>query len=326
MKAIVSRSYGSPDVLTLEDAAMPTPDDNDVLIKIHAASVNPADWRMLRANPFFIRLMGFGFLKPKNKILGADVAGRVEAVGQKVQRFQVGDQVFGDLSVSGWGGFAEYACASADALVPMPSRITFEQAAAVPMAAVTALQGLRDKGRIQPGQRVLVNGASGGVGTFAVQIAKALGAEVTGVCSTRNLDLVRSLGADEVIDYTQEDFTANGRRYDLILDAAAYRSVLKHKRALNREGRYVLVGGSLARTFQTMIVGPWISMTEHKSVGSMLAKPNNQDLATVTELVEAGQVAPVIDRCYPLGEVPEALRYLEKGRARGKVVVTVQGS
>ena len=237
MKAIVHYNFGSPDVLECEEIQKPIARDDEVLIKVHAASANPADWHTLRADPFFIRLMGDGLLRPKNKILGIDVAGRVEAVGKNVKQFQPGDEVFG---VSKFGGFAEYVCVREDRLQPKPTGTTFEQAAAVPVAAVTALQGLRDKGQIQTGQKVLINGASGGVGTFAVQIAKVFEAEVTGVCSTRNLDMVRSIGADHVIDYTREDFTQNGRRYDLILDAAAYRSVSHCRRALSSNGIYVL--------------------------------------------------------------------------------------
>ncbi|MGB5891082.1 MAG: NAD(P)-dependent alcohol dehydrogenase [Thermoanaerobaculia bacterium] len=289
------------------------------MVKVHAASANPADWHTLRADPFFIRLMGDGLLKPKHKILGIDIAGRVEAVGRNVKQFRRGDEVFG---ASKFGGFAEYVCVTEDRLLLKPASMTFEEAAAVPVAAVTALQGLRDKGQIQPGQKTLINGASGGVGTFAVQIAKAFKAEVTGVCSTRNLDMVRSIGADHVIDYTREDFTQNGRRYDLIIDAAAYRSVSDCRRALSPKGIYVLIGGSLVQLFQVLFLGPWISMTG-KKMGFMMANMNNKDLVFVKELLEAGKVVPVIDRRYPLSEVAEALRYLEEGHARGKVIITV---
>jgi NADPH:quinone reductase-like Zn-dependent oxidoreductase len=264
-----------------------------------------------------------GLLKPKNTILGADIAGRVEAIGSNVTQFKPGDEVFGDLSVSGRAGFAEYVCARENALVLKPARLTFEQAAAVPMAAVTALQGLRSKGQIQPGQKVLVNGASGGVGTFAVQIAKSFGTDVTAVCSTGNVDMVRSLGADRVIDYTQKDFTQNGHRYDLILAVNGYHSISDYQRALNPKGIYVTTGGSMAQMSQAMLQGPWISMTGSKKMSNMLARPNQTDLAFVKELLEAGKVVPVIDRCYSLSEVPEALRYLEEGHARGKVVITV---
>ena len=323
MKAIVYTKYGSPDVLELKEVEKPTPKDDEVLIKVHAASVNPLDWHILRADPFFIRLMGEGLLKPKSKILGWDIAGRVEAVGRNVKQFQSGDEVFGDC---GGGGFAEYVCASENAMVLKPDSLTFEEVAAVPVAALTALQGLRDKGQIQPGQKVLINGASGGVGTFAVQIAKSFGAEVTGVCSTRNLDMVRSIGADQVIDYTQEDFTQNGQRYDLILDAAAYRSVSDYKRALSPKGIYVMIGGSVARMFQVIFLGPWISMTGSKKMGMMMTKSNQKDLVFIKELLETGKVVAVIDRRYPLSEVPEAIRYLEEGHAQGKVVITVEHS
>jgi NADPH:quinone reductase-like Zn-dependent oxidoreductase len=268
--------------------------------------------------------MGFGLLKPKHKILGAAVAGRVEAVGRNVKQFQSGDEVFGDISGCGWGGFAEYVCARENALVQKPANLTFEQATAVPVAAITALQALRDKGQIQPGQKVLINGASGGVGTFAVQIAKALGALVTGVCSTRNVDLVRSIGADQVIDYTREDFTQNGQRYDLILAANGYHPIWAYKRALRPKGRYVMTGGSMAQMFQAMLLGPLMSMTGSNKMGNLAARPNQKDLVCMKELLEGGKVVPVIDRRYPLSEVPEAVRYVEEGHARGKVVITLE--
>ena len=324
MKAIVYEKYGSPNVLELQEIDKPVVEDDDVLVKIHAASVNAADWHLLRGDPFLVRLMA-GLLKPKNKILGANVAGRVEAVGRNVKQFQPGDEVFGDLSGCGWGGFAEYVCARENALVLKPASTPFEEVPAVPMAAVTALQGLRDKGQIQPGQKVLINGAGGGVGTFAVQIAKSFGAEVTGVCSTRNLDMVRSIGADHVIDYTQEDFTKNGQRYDLIPAANGYHPISAYKRALNPKGIYVTTGGSMAQMFQAMFLGPWISMTGSKKISILTAKPNTKDLAFMNELIEAGKVVPAIARRYPLSEVAEAIRHLEEGHAQGKVVITVQG-
>ncbi len=323
MKAIVHTKYGPPDVLELKEVEKPIPNDNEVLVKIHAASVNAADWHIVRGKPFLMRLMGFGLIKPKNKIPGADMAGRVEAVGRNVKQFQPSDEVFGDLAKFGLGAFAEYVCAHENALALKPANISFEEAAAVPLAAVTALQGLRDKGQIQPGQKVLINGASGGVGTFAVQIAKSFGAEVTGVCSTRNLDMVRSIGADQVIDYTREDFTQNGQRYDLILAANGYHSISDYKRALSPEGTYVVTGGSMAQLFQAMLLGPWISMTGSKKMGSLSMRINQEDLVFMKELLEAGKVKPVIDRRYKLSEVAEALRYLEEGHARGKVVITV---
>jgi len=326
MKAIVYTKYGSPDVLDLEEIEKPTPKDDEALVKVHAASANARDWRLLRADPFLVRLMGGGLLKPKYNTLGSDIAGRVEAVGGNVKQFQPGDEVFGDLSGGGFGGggFAEYVCARENALVSKPADMTFEEAAAAPMAAVTALQGLRDKGRIQPGQKVLINGASGGVGTFAVQIAKSFGAEVTGVCSTRKSDMVRALGADHVIDYTQEDFTRNGQRYDLILAINGYRPISDYKRALNDKGIYVMVGGSSAQLFQALLLGPFVSMTGSKKMGALTAKPDQEDLVFVKELLETGKVVPTIDRRYPLSEVGEAIRHLEEGHAGGKVVITLE--
>jgi NADPH:quinone reductase-like Zn-dependent oxidoreductase len=322
MKAIVYERYGSPDVLELKEVEKPVPKDNEILIKVYAASVNDWDWGLLRGKPFVNRLL-FGLLKPKIKILGVDIAGQVEAVGGNVKKFQPGDEVFGDLSGCGWGGFAEYVCALENALSLKPASITFEEAAAVPQAAVLALQGLRDKRQIQPGQKVLINGAGGGAGTFAVQIAKSFGAEVTGVDSTSKLDMMRSIGADQVIDYTREDFTKNGQRYDLILDFAAYHSIFDYKRALSPKGIYVMVGGSSARIFQVMFLGPWISMTGSKKMGILMHKPN-KDLAFMKELFEAGKVVPIIDRRYPLNETAEALRYFGEGHAQGKVVIAVE--
>ncbi len=323
MKAIIYTKYGSPDVLELKDVEKPTPKDDEVLVKIHAASLNAADWHLLRADPFLVRLMGVGFLKPKNKILGSDIAGRVEAIGKNVKQFKPGDDVFGDLSVCGWGGFAEYVCAREDALALKPANVTFEQAATVPMATVVALQGLRDKGKIQSGQKVLINGASGGVGTFAVQIAKYFGAEVTAVCRTENMDTARSIGADHVIDYTKEDFTKNTQRYDLIFATNGYHSIFDYKRVLSPKGIYVTSGGTMAQMFQAMLLGPWISMAGNKKMGFISVKPNQKDLVFMMGLLEAGKIAPVIDRRYPLRDVAEAIRYLEEGHARGKIVITI---
>jgi len=289
MKAIVYTKYGPPDILRLKDIEKPTPKEDDVLVKVHAASANPLDWHRMRGAPFLVRLMD-GLFKPKNPKLGADVAGRVEAVGRNIEQFKPGDEVFG-ISRGGAGAFAEYVCARENALALKPANISFEEAAAVPVAAFTALQGLRDKGQIQSGQKVLINGASGGVGTFAVQIAKSFEAEVTGVCSTRNLDMVRSIGADQVIDYTQEDFTKNGQRYDLIFDAVANHSVSDYKRALSSRGICAIAGFStLFHMFQVMLVGSWVSRTGSKKIGSMLAKPNKKDLVFLKELLEAGKV------------------------------------
>ena len=325
MKAIVCTKYGPPDVLQLSEVEKPVPKDDEVLVRVHAASVNKFDWIAMRGKPFLIRLSGFGLLKPKKRIPGADVAGRVEAVGKNVKQLKPGDEVFGDLARWGLGGFAEYVCAHEDALALKPANITFEEAAAVPMAAVTALQGLRDKGKIQPGQKVLIYGASGGVGTFAVQIAKSFGAEVTAVCSTKNLEIARSIGADHVVDYTQEDFTQNGQHYDLIIAANGYRPISAHKRALSPKGIYVMTGGSGAQIFQAMFLGPLISKIGSKKMGSLgAARPNKQDYAFLSGLLEAGKIVPFIDRRYTLSEVPEAFHYLGEGHARGKVVITVE--
>jgi len=321
MKAIVYTKYGPPDVLQLKEVEKPTPKDNELLIKVHAASVNYADWGFLTGDPFIARLWS-GLLKPKNKILGLDVAGRVEAVGRNVKLLQPGDKVFGE---SGLGAFAEYVCVTEDKLVRKPANISFEEAAAVPVAALTALQGIRYAGQIQPGQKVLINGASGGVGTFAVQIAKSFGAEVTAVCSTRNLDIARSIGADQVIDYTQEDFTQNGQRYDLIIAANGYHPIADYKRALSSEGIYVCTGGSMPQVFQSMLLGPWMSRNGGKKMGNMgVARTNQKDLVFLSKLLEAGKVVPVIDRRYPLSEAAKALRYLGEGHARGKVVITLE--
>ncbi|MEE9297843.1 MAG: NAD(P)-dependent alcohol dehydrogenase [Acidimicrobiia bacterium] len=322
MKAIVQYRYGAPDhVLELQDVDKPAVKDDEVLVRVHAASVNPADWHLMTGRPYLIRLQA-GLLKPKRNIPGTDVAGLVEAVGRNVMQFQPGDEVFGGCS----GAYAEYVCASEDRVVLKPANLTFEQAAAVPIAAITALQGLRDKGQIQPGHRVLINGASGGVGTFAVQIAKSFGAEVTGLCSTRNVDMVRSIGADRVIDYTQEDFTQKGQRYDLMLDAVGNRSLLDCRRVLNPKGVYVSVGakmgdwiGPLTHVFKVLLG----SLVGSQKMVPMLAKTTKQDLVVLQELLEAGDVTPVIDRRYELSEVAEALRYQGEGHAKGKTVITV---
>jgi NADPH:quinone reductase-like Zn-dependent oxidoreductase len=319
MKAIVYKEYGPPDVLQLKEVEKPAPKEDEVLVKVHAASINYSDWHILRGD-LLLRIMGNGLLKPKHKILGDDIAGRVEAVGVNVKQFQPGDEVFG---ISNFGAFAEYVSVHENALALKPASMTFEEAAAVPVAGITALQGLRDHGQIQPGQKVLINGASGGVGTFAVQIAKSFGAEVTGVCSTRKLDMLRSIGADVVIDYTKEDSTQNGPRYDLIFAVGGYRSIFDYKLALSPEGIYVCAGGSSAQYFQGLLLGPLISMVGRKKLGSMYANPNQKDYVFLIELLEAGKVVPVIDRRYPLSEVPEALRYYGEGHTRGKVVISI---
>jgi NADPH:quinone reductase-like Zn-dependent oxidoreductase len=324
MKAVVYARYGPPEVVQIADIEKPVPKDDEVLLKVRAASVNPLDWHFMRGTPYLVRLMT-GLREPKDRRLGVDVAGQVEAVGGNVTQFKPGDEVFGSCR----GAFAEYACASQSALVRKPDNVTFEQAASVPVAAFTALQGLRDKGHIQPGQKVLINGAAGGVGTFAVQLAKSFGAEVTGVCSTRNVEMVRSIGADRVIDYTQKDFTKIGQRYDLFLDCVGNHSLLGCRRVLNPKGTYVPVGGTadrwmigpLARAIAALVLSWFVSQ---KLVIFFLAKTEKEDLALMCELMQAGKVSPVIDKCYSLSEVPEAIRYLEKGHARGKVVITLE--
>lgn len=322
MKAIIYTEYGSPDVIQFKEVEKLTPKDDEVLIKVYAASVNAGDWHYLRGTPWLFRLAS-GLFKPKNIFLGADVAGRVEAVGKNVTAFRLGDEVFGDLNISGRGTFAEYVCATEDALVLKPANLSFEEAAAVPVAAVAALQSLQSGRAIQVGQKVLINGASGGVGSFAVQLAKAFGAEVTAVCSTRNLDRMQAIGADHVIDYTKEDFTQNGQQYDFILAANGYRPFADYQRALKPDGTYVMSGGANAQMFEAMLLGPLASMTGKQKMGNVLVQPRKADLAFVKELLEAGKVKPLIDRCYPLSETAEAIRYLEAGHAQGKVVISV---
>jgi len=321
MKAIVQTKYGPPDVLRLQEVEKPAPGEDEVLVEVHATSVNAYDWHLLTADIFLVRLMGGGILKPRNTIPGADIAGRVEAVGHNVKGFRPGDEVFGDI---GHGSFAEYACAPESRLARKPANLSFEEAAAVPMAALTALQGLRDAGQIQAGQKVLINGASGGVGTFAVQIAKSYGAEVTAVCSPRNLDQARSIGADRFIDYTREDFTQSGQQYDLILAANGYHPLSAYKRALTPRGIYVMAGGALAQNMEAMLMGPRMSETGGRKFGGVSARMDQGDLDFIRELIEHGKVKPVIDRRYPLSEVAEALRYLGAGHARGKVVITME--
>jgi NADPH:quinone reductase-like Zn-dependent oxidoreductase len=320
MKAVVYTQYGSPDVLQLKDTEKPVPNDDEILVKIQAASVNALDWHLLTADIFLVRLMGLGLFKPKNPILGADIAGRVEAVGKNVRQFKPGDEVFGDI---GHGGFAEYALGTEKTLALKPVNLTFEAAAAVPVAGLTALQGLRDEGKIQAGQKVLINGAAGGVGTFAVQIAKAFGAEVSAVCSTRNLDQAIKLGADHVIDYTKENFTQSGKQYDLIFAANGYHPLSAYKRALTPKGIYVMAGGKARQIFEPMLLGGWYSEKDGRKLTNVSAEMNLNDLLTLKEMLEAGKVVPVIDKQYPLKDVPEALRYLGTGHARGKIVIAV---
>jgi NADPH:quinone reductase-like Zn-dependent oxidoreductase len=322
MKAAVYTRYGPPDVVQIAEVEKPVPKENEVLIKVRAASLNALDWRLMRGGPYIVRIL-FGLSKPKSTRPGRpgrDVAGQVEAVGRSVTQFKPGDEVFGVCL----GAIAEYACAIEDKLALKTANITFEDAAAVPVAAITALQGLRDKGHIQPGQKVLVDGASGGVGTFAVQIAKSFGAEVTAVSSTSKLDTARSIGADHVIDYTQQDFSRNGQRYDLIIAANAHRSIFDYRRALGQDGIYVMAGGGLAQILQGFLLAPLLSLFGRKKMCLFMAKINRTDLALLGDLLAAGKVVPVIDRRYPLSDAAGAIRYLEEGHARGKVVITLE--
>jgi NADPH:quinone reductase-like Zn-dependent oxidoreductase len=323
MKAIVYRRHGRPDVLSCEEIKKPTPQDGEVLIRVRAASVNPLDWHLIRGEPFIARLM-VGLRRSKLKRPGVDVSGEVDAIGSNVTQFKRGHEVFGSCR----GAFAEFACAPESALAIKPRNATFEQAASVPVAGFTALQGLRDKGRIRPGQKVLVNGASGGVGTFSVQIAKSFGADVTGVCSTRNVEMVRSIGADRVIDYTQEDFTRSRSRYDLVLDTFANHSLFECRRVLTPTGRYVIVGGpwtGLIRLLAHLIAAALSSRLSKRKVLTLMAKNKKEDLVVLRELIETGRVNPVIDRTYTLEEAPQAVRYMEEGHPRGKVVITLEG-
>ena len=326
MKAIVYTKYGSPDVLELKDVETPTPLDDEVLVEVHAASINAYDWHFLTADVFLIRLMGGGLFRPKKKTLGADIAGRVVAVGRNVTRFHLGDEVFG-MAKGGSGGFAEYVCARENSLELKPANVSFEEASTASMAALTALQGLRDKGQIQAGKKVLIYGASGGVGTFAIQIAKSFEVEVTAVCSSRNVGIARSIGADHVIDYTHEDFAQNGELYDLILAVNGNLSISKYKRALKPNGICVLVGGDGTSLFE-LVVGMfqqwWILRTENKRFVSFLANINQKDLASMKELLASGTIRPVVYRRYSLSSTAEALRYFGEGHAQGKVVIVVK--
>lgn len=323
MKAIVQTEYGSPDVLSLKEVDKPVVADNKVLVKIRASSINAGDCHLMRGDPFLTRLIFGGIFKPKMQTIGIDIAGQVEAIGKNVTEFQVGDEVFGDLSECGFGAFAEYVCVIASALALKPTNTSYEQAATVPTAALTALQGLRDCGEVQSGQQVLINGASGGVGSFAVQIAKAFGAEVTAVCSTNKREMMKAISADHIIDYTQIDVTKNGQQYDLILDAAAYRSVFDYKAILKTGGTYVLVGGSIGRLFQVMFFSSLISRIMHRKVKFVTAKPNQSDLAILRDLIEAEKIVPFIDRTYSLSDVPMAICHLEERKVRGKVAINV---
>lgn len=323
MKAIVYYTYGSPDVLRLEDVEKPTPTDDEILIKIYAVSINGSDREGLIGKPLYARMRGL--LKPGHPILGSDIAGRVEAVGKNNTEFKPGDEVFGEIP--GYhGGFAEYVCTRGRTMALKPTSLSFEQAAAIPQAGVIALQGIREQGQVQPGQKVLINGAGGSAGSFAVPLAKLSGAEVTGVDNAGKLDFIRSLGADHVIDYTRADFTKSGQQYDLILDLIAHRSVFAYQRALRPGGTYFFVGGSAAVLFQILLLGRWIKRATAKNIRVLMVPQNRKDLISITELCEAGKIAPVIDRRYSLSEVPEALRYVGEGRAKGKVVITLENS
>ncbi|NJN73623.1 MAG: NAD(P)-dependent alcohol dehydrogenase [Limnothrix sp. RL_2_0] len=324
IQEIVQSEYGSPEVLSLVEIDKPVPQDNEVLVKVHATSVHAGNWHLMRGEPFLIRLIFGGIIKPKHQVFGSDLAGRVEAVGKNVTQFQPGDEVIGDLSEYGFGACAEYVTAPETALALKPSNLTFAEAATVPTSALAALQALRDCGQIQAGQKVLINGASGGVGSFAVQIAKAFGAEVTGVYSTEKIDMGRSPSVDHMIDYTKEDFTKNGQQYDLILDAAAYRSVFDFLSALTPTGTYVMVGGATPRFFQAMFLAPWISKTRKQTVKCLASQPNPADLIILKDLIEAGKIKPFIGKHYTnLSEVPAAIRHLEGRQVQGKVTISI---
>ena len=323
MKAIVYHTYGAPNVLKLDDVERPVPNMHEVLIKVHATSVNSWDWDLLRGKPFIVRLAGGGIRKPQLPILGADVAGTVEAVGKNVKQFKPGDAVLGDLSASGWGGFAEYVSAPETALTLKPSGVTFEAAAALPQAGVMALQGIRDYRNLQHGEKVLINGAAGGVGTYAIQLAKLFGAEVTAVDRKDKLDFLTSIGADHVIDYAKEDFTQNGQHYDLILDVAATRSIRDYRRALLPGGIYLMIGGATSTIFQFMVFSSIVSWVGERKLRILIHKPN-KDLAFLAGLVQDGKLKSIIDRRYSLVEVPEALQRLGDGNSRGKIIIRIQ--
>ncbi|WP_047983378.1 NAD(P)-dependent alcohol dehydrogenase [Ornithinibacillus californiensis] len=323
MKAWVYTKYGVSDVLQLKEVVKPSPKEGEVLVKVHHAAVNSWDWDLLRGKPFIVRL-GAPF-KPPYKILGADIAGQVEAIGTGVHSLQPGNEVFGDISGSGWGGFAEYVCVKESTLTLKPASMTFEEAASLPQASVLALQALRKRPMLQAGEKVLLNGAGGGVGTFALQLAKLQGAEVTCVDHTEKLDFLQSIGADHVVDYTQEDFTNTGQKYDLILDVVGNRSPFDYKRALNRNGTYVMIGGSLTRILQTLLVGSWLSR-HGKQMSILIHKPNQDDQHTIQKLVEDGQVKPMIERCFSLDALPQALQHLGEGKAKGKIIVSIRNS
>ncbi|GEM44547.1 NAD(P)-dependent alcohol dehydrogenase [Deinococcus cellulosilyticus] len=325
MQAMVYRNYGSPDVLQLAEVPRPVPGEGEVLIRVHAASVNAADWRLLTANIFLVRLNA-GFWRPRRQVLGRDFAGRVEAVGKGVQRFRPGDAVFGTQSHFADGAFADYVCVAENLLEHKPGNLSFEEAAATPLAGITALQGLRDMGGLQRGQQVLIQGASGGVGTFAVQLAKSFGAEVTAVCSSRNVEMARRLGADHVLDYTRENFTTSGKRFDVILAINGYHPLQAYRRALKEKGRYVMVGGSDRQIFEALLQGRRLSRKDGQQFGVLTLQPNPADLPYLRQKLEMGEIRPVLDRTYTLSQLPEAMRSFGEGRTRGKLVITMHGS
>lgn len=321
MKAVIHTVYGPPDVLRFQDVAKPVPADDEMLVRVRAVSLNRSDWEGLTGKPFYTRMNGLR--KPRRQILGSDVAGVVEAIGKSHTHFKPGDEVFGEME-SYSGGFAEYVCTRGRDWARKPSSMTFEVAASIPQAAVIALQGIRDQGQVRSGQRILINGAGGGAGTFAIQLAKSCGADVTGVDNAGKLDFLRSLGADHVIDYAREDFTRNGQQYDFILDLVADRSAFDYARALNAGGKYYAVGGSVANFLQILLVNPWIRRTRNRSVHVLMVRRNRKDLEAVTELCQTGELVPMIDRSYPFREIPEALRHLGEGRVKGKAVITME--
>jgi NADPH:quinone reductase-like Zn-dependent oxidoreductase len=326
MKAIVGLRYGPPELLQFQEVEKPVPNNDELLIEVVAATINKADYILICGKPFLVRMMGGGLFRPKNRIPGSDMAGRVVMVGKDVTKFKVGDEVFGNLSRSGRGAYAECARAKEDGLVLKPANVTFEEAASVPIAGLTALQGIRDKGKVLPGQKVLINGASGGVGTFAVQIAKFFGAEVTAVCSTANLDLMRRIGADHVIDYTKEDFTQNGQEYDLIIGANGYHPIWKYKRSLSAGGTYVMSGGKGPQLTQALFLGRLMSLTGGKKLTAVSARMNNGDLAFMAKLLSERKVVPFIEKIYPLNEAPQAIGYLGKGHVKGKLIISINDS
>ena len=324
MIAIVRETYGPPDVLRRKDVPAPVPSDKQVLVKVVAASVAKGDWEILTGSPLWVRLVGFGLVRPKIGILGYNFAGRIEAVGCQVTEFKVGDEVFGDILQCGLGAFAEYVCVPEDAaMVRKPAGLPFEEAASLPEAGFIALQAIRDKGRVKPGHNVLIIGAGGGAGSFAVQYAKSLGAIVTGVDRTEKLDLMRSLGADHTIDHTREDFAERGMAYDLILDTVGVRSMTTWRRLLRPNGIYLAVGGSVAHLLKTLLVGAWVTWTTAKTIGVLAVRPNKEDLFAIIALLESGEIAATVDRRYPLSQVPDALRYLGQGLSKGKIVITI---